>query len=169
MTRTFADQIMDRLHQAEGLYHRLVVIAVPAGGGKTEALRSVAERTGAPLVNVNLELSTRMLDLTERQRALAASRLLAEIVEETGAAVVLLDNTEVLFDPSLKLDAVRVLQSLSRNRTVVAAWNGTLQGGQLVYASPGHPEHVKAPARDFLCVSGGTGAGCSTAAGGETT
>ena len=159
MAQALADQIMDCLDQAAGLYHRLVLVAAPSGGGKTEALRDVAERAQAPVVNVNLELSRRMLDLTERQRALNASRILAEIVEETRAPLVLLDNIEVLFDPGLKQDPVRVLQSLSRNRTIVAAWNGTVEAGQLVYGGPGHPEHVRAPARDFLCVCGGTAAG----------
>lgn len=158
MAQALGDQVMDRIEQAGGMYHRLVLIAVPSGSGKTQALRDVAERAHAPLVNVNLELSSSMLELTERQRALQAARILAEIVGETQASLVLLDNTEVLFDPALRQDPIRLLQSLSRNRTIVAAWNGTLEEGQLVYAEPGHPEHVRMPAKDFLCVSGETAA-----------
>jgi ABC-type hemin transport system ATPase subunit len=66
-----------------------------------------------------------MLDLTERQRALQLPRILAEIVGVSAADVVLLDNVEVLFDVSLKQDPLRLLQGLSRNRTVVAAWSGS--------------------------------------------
>jgi len=159
MAEALADQIMNRVEQVENLYHRLVVVVAPSGGGKTEALRDVAERAQAPLININLELSRRMLDLTERQRALKACRILAEIVEETGAPLVLLATIGVLFDPALRQDPIRVLQSVSRNRTIVVAWNGTAQDGHLLYAEPGHPEYARAPAKDFLYIYGGTAAG----------
>ncbi len=158
MAQALGDQIMDRIEEAGSMYHRLVLVVAPSGSGKTESLRDVAERSGALIVNVNLELSKRMLELTERQRALQAARILAEIVGETQASLVLLDNTEVLFDPGLRQDPIRLLQSLSRNRTIVAAWNGASEEGQLAYAKPGHPEHVRVPAKEFLCV-------CGTAAG----
>jgi len=125
----------------------------PTGAGKTAALQDVHERTMAPLVNVNLELSRRMLDLTERQRALQLPRLLAEIVGASEADVVLLDNIEVLFDISLKQDPLRLLQGLSRNKTVVAAWSGSVDGEHMVYATPDHPEYKRYPLRDFLVVN----------------
>jgi ABC-type hemin transport system ATPase subunit len=129
------------------------MLVAPAGAGKTAALQDVQERTAAPLVNVNLELSRRMLDLTERQRALQLPRLLAEIVGASAADVILLDNIEVLFDVSLKQDPLRLLQGLSRNKTVVAAWGGSIDGAHMVYATPDHPEYRRYPLRDFLVVS----------------
>lgn len=95
MAEPLADRVIKRIGQAAELYHRLVMMVAPAGSGKTAALQDVHERTAAPLVNVNLELSRRMLDLTERQRALQLPRLLAEIVGASAADVVLLDNIEV--------------------------------------------------------------------------
>ena len=148
-----ADIVIKRIDQAAELYHRLVMLVAPAGAGKTAALQDVHERTAAPLVNVNLELSRRMLDLTERQRALQLPRLLAEIVGASAADVVLLDNVEVLFDVSLKQDPLRLLQGLSRNKTVVAAWSGTIDGEHMVYATPDHPEYKRYPLRDFLVVN----------------
>ncbi len=129
------------------------MLVAPAGAGKTAALACVHERTAAPLVNVNLELSRRMLELTERQRALQLPRLLAEIVGASAADVVLLDNVEVLFDVSLKQDPLRLLQGLSRNKTVVAAWSGTIDGEHMAYATPDHPEYKRYPLRDFLVVN----------------
>ena len=95
MAEPLVDRVIRRIGQAAELYHRLVMLVAPAGAGKTAALQDVHERTAAPLVNVNLELSRRMLDLTERQRALQLPRLLAEIVGASAADVVLLDNVEV--------------------------------------------------------------------------
>jgi hypothetical protein len=147
------ERIVERIGQAAELYHRLVMLVAPAGAGKTAALQDVHERTAAPLFNVNLELSRRMLDLTERQRALQLPRLLLEIVGASATDVVLLDNIEVLFDISLKQDPLRLLQGLSRNRTVVAAWSGYIEGNNMVYATPDHPEYRRYPVRDFLVVN----------------
>jgi len=153
MTKPLADSVIRRIGQAAELYHRLVMLVAPSGAGKTAALQDVHERTAAPLVNVNLELSRRMLDLTERQRALQLPRLLAEILGTSAAKVVLLDNLEVLFDVSLKQDPLRLLQGLSRNKTVVAAWSGSIDSEHMIYATPDHPEYRRYPVRDFLVVN----------------
>ena len=153
MPEPLADKVIQKISQAAELYHRLVLLVAPAGSGKTAALRDVHERMAAPLVNVNLELSRRMLDLTERQRALQLPRLLAEIVGASAAEVILLDNIEVLFDVSLKQDPLRLLQGLSRNKTVIAAWGGSIDGEHMVYATPDHPEYRRYPLRDFLVVT----------------
>jgi len=153
MAEPLADQIVRQAEQASGLYFRLVLVVAPAGTGKTVALQEVQTRMAAPLVNVNLELSRHMLDMTERQRALQVARLLEEITGKAGGDIVLLDNVEILFDVSLKQDPLRLLQGISRNRTVVATWNGGLENGHMTYATPGHPEHRRCPVRDFLVVA----------------
>lgn len=153
MPDSLADRVIDKINQASELYHRLVILVAPAGEGRTSALNAVHDQTSAPLINVNLELSRRMLDLTERQRALELPRIFSEIVNELSSEVVLLDNIEIIFDPSLKQDPLRLLQGISRNTTVVAAWNGNIDHGHIVYASPGHPEYKKYPLKDIMIVS----------------
>jgi hypothetical protein len=153
MAEPLADRVIRSIGQAAELYHRLVMLVAPAGAGKTAALQDVHERTAAPLVNVNLELSRRMLDLTERQRALQLPRFLAEIVGASAADVVLLENVEVLFDVSLKQDPLRLLQGLSRNKTVVASWSGSIDGEHMLYSTHDHPEYRRYPLRDFLVVN----------------
>ena len=153
MAEPLADQVMRKIKQAGELYHRLMLVVAPAGAGKTTALQDVKECVGAPLINVNLDLSRRMLDLTERQRALQLPRLLREIINDTAGEVVLFDNIEILFDVSLKQDPLRLLQGLSRNKTVVAAWNGSIDCDHMIYAVPDHPEYRRYMVRDFLVAS----------------
>ena len=153
MAEPLADQVMRKIKQAAELYHRLMLVVAPAGAGKTTVLTYMKERIGAPLVNVNLELSRRMLELTERQRALQLPRLLREIVEDAASEVVLLDNLEILFDVSLQQEPLRLLQGLSRNKTVVAAWNGSIDKDHMTYAVPDHPEYRRYLVRDFLVAS----------------
>jgi hypothetical protein len=65
---------------------------------------------------------------------------------------VVLDNLEIIFAKDLKQDPLRLLQGLSRNRTVVASWNGTASGGRLLYAETGHPEYRSYDSVDALIV-----------------
>ncbi len=155
MAEPLADQVTRKIDQATELYHRLLMVVAPSGMGKTSALHDVHERTGAPLINVNLEISRRMLDLTERQRALQLPRLLSEIVNTSQGHVILLDNIEILFDVSLRQDPLRLLQGLSRNKTVVAAWDGSIDNEYMTYATPDHPEYRRYRVRDFLVVRAG--------------
>jgi len=153
MAEPLADKIMLKVKQLDELYHRLMLVVAPSGSGKTTALLDVRDRTGAPLINVNLELSRLMLDLTQRQRALQLPRLLREIVDRDAGKMTLLDNIELLFDVGLKQDPLRLLQGLSRNKTVVASWNGTIIDGFLTYAEPAHPEFKRHPVHDLLVVN----------------
>jgi hypothetical protein len=157
MPEPLTDQIVRLLPDAAGLYHHLLLVVAPSGCGKTAALQEVARRTGFPLLNLNLELSRRLLDLTVRQRCLQVPCLLDEIVQAQSGEVVLLDNTEILFDVHLRQDPLRCLQGLSRHRTVVAAWNGSCDAcdqpqGLLAYAEPDHPEYRRYPANNLLVV-----------------
>ena len=152
MAVPLAERIMTKLEHAAELYHRLVVLVAPAGAGKTAALQEVQRSTNAPLLNVNLEVSRIMLDLTERQRALQLPRLLSQIVNASTSDVLLLDNIELLFDVSLKQDPLRLLQGLSRNKTLVVAWSGLIDAESLMYATPDHPEYRRYPLQDILAV-----------------
>jgi hypothetical protein len=153
-----SEEILRKIHEAAGLYHRLILVVGPPRSGKTQALQEVARASRLPLINVNLEVSRRLLDLTERQRVLQVSALLGDIVATRASDIVLLDNLEVLFDVSLQQDPLRMLQQLARTRTVVAAWNGRLQDGYLTYAVPDHPESRRYPALGLLVVGTGVSA-----------
>jgi hypothetical protein len=92
MAGLLADQLGNAIEEVDGLYHRLVLLVAPHANGKTDALREVAARTGVPLINVNLELSRRLLDLTQRQRAVQASSILSRITKDANGPGALLDQ-----------------------------------------------------------------------------
>jgi hypothetical protein len=152
MAEPLSAHIMRLIPQAMHMYHRLVLVVAPLRAGKTAALRDVAQQTGYNYVNVNLELSRCMLELTQRQRQLQVSRLLRDITRAAHDQAVLLDNLEILFDVSLKLDPLRYLQDVARDRTVVAAWNGAVTAGHLTYATPDHPEYRRYALEDLVIV-----------------
>ena len=149
MKEPLAERVIRRIVQAAGLYYRLVMLVAPAGAGKTAALKDVHERISVPLINVNLELSRRMLDLTKRQRILWVQRLMGEIMSEAAADMVLLDSIEILFDNHLQQDPLRLLQGLSRQRLIVATWSGKYMNGSLMYADPEHQDYRRYSSEDI--------------------
>jgi Cdc6-like AAA superfamily ATPase len=152
-TATKLEQAID---QAASQYYRLVVLAGAPGSGKTAVLQSVAQKIGCLVVNVNLELSKKMLELTRMQRSRQVERLLKEVVAAAAGDVVLLDNLEILFDTALEVEPLRLLQVSSRNRTIVASWNGSFRDGTLTYAEPGHPEFIQFKQTDVVVIPVGT-------------
>lgn len=154
MAESMPDRIITLIDQTLQLYHHLIVVVAPTRSGKTTALREVTQRyPDATYLNLNLVLSERLLPLTRRQRALQTRQQLENVLKDMASRVVLLDNTELLFDPTLKLQPLSLLTSISRNRTVVVSWNGIVEQNYLVYARPGHPEYRRYPINDFLVVS----------------
>ena len=132
--------LLQAIRQAGDLYHRLVLLAGLQGVGKTAALQAISKEQAYPLINLNLQLCKAMLELTRSQRTRQVERLFKAVVGAASAEVVLLDNLEVLFDPGLEVEPLRLLLNASRNQTLAAAWNGTFGDGTLTYAEPGHPE-----------------------------
>ncbi|HZU11441.1 MAG TPA: BREX-3 system P-loop-containing protein BrxF [Chloroflexota bacterium] len=149
---SLAGDIRTAIREAKDQYYRLVLVVGPSGAGKTGILRELAGETGAPFVNVNLELAGALEGLTGEERALRAPQILDDLLP-AGAPLVLLDNLEMLFYPDLRLDPMAALKRLARHRTVVAAWTGHRTGERLSYASPGHREYRTYPTGDFLAVT----------------
>lgn len=146
------DKIKRSIQATKGLYHRLVLLVGESGSGKTNVLRDIAEELGAPVINVNLALSGELLELTTKQRSLRLPGILNQVADQIQSPMVL-DNLEILFDKDLQQDPLRLLQSISRNRTLVASWNGSISSGRLLYAEPGHPEYRSYDTVDALIVS----------------
>ena len=159
MTSELAWRVTEAIQHAKERSERFVLLAGPGGRGKTAALEQVAEETGAPLVNVNLELSRRLLELTSSRRPHQVRKLLRQILAESGSELVLLDRLELLFDTTLRQNPFRLLKDLSRQWTVVAAWSGITDGNHVRYAEPGHPEYRLYPINDVQVVDAEPAAG----------
>lgn len=156
MDSPLLDQLLRCSGEAAELYHRLVLLVGLPPIRMTATLKEMARSTSYPLINVNLELSRHLLELTERQRTLQIPALLDKLVSTSGSDTIILDRIEILFDVRLKQNPLRCLQGLARNRTVVTAWPGAVVGkpgsAALTYATPGHPEYRRDDAGQVLIV-----------------
>ena len=137
--------------QVAELYYRLII--VPCDRTQKINFQQIAEFGSNKYINLNLELSRELLELTQRQRSLKAEELLRKIVGNADNQVYFLEHLEILFDTSLKLDPLHCLQKLARNRTIVAKWDGIVDNNNLIYAELGHPEYRRYPVKDFLIVN----------------
>jgi len=146
------DEILKALDSTEGSYQRLILLIGSQGTGKTSIMQEVSTALDVPLTNINLELSKKLMTISERKRPLEARTVLSDILQGMKGEIALLDNIELLFDRNLKLDPLRLLQTHSRNKTIVSTWNGVYEKNQLSYASPGHPEYRREDATDTIVI-----------------
>lgn len=134
------------LNQASTQAHKLVLLVGRPGSGKSALLRTLAKRHKMPILNLGLDLSKALLNVPARDRKLRAADITAALLDQQDAPRIAVDNTEIMFDPSLKLNPLGLLQSLSRTRLLVWTWNGAIDNGHVTYATPGHPEYQRIPA-----------------------
>lgn len=134
---------LDRLvDEIAALHSKLVLLVGPPGCGKTKLLGQLAETRAAKVMNVGTELGKRLAALPQRQRVLQANIAMRELADEYASGdLLLLDNIELLFDQSLRLDPLDLLKRHAHTRRVVAVWPGQLREGRLSYAEIGHSEY----------------------------
>lgn len=133
------DHLIDEIGS---LHSKLILLVGPLGTSKTALLAELANRHGVKVMNVGAELGKRLAALPQRQRALQANVAMRELADEYASGdLLLLDNIELLFDQSLKLDPLDMLKRHAHARRVLAAWPGELRDGRLIYAEMGHPEY----------------------------
>jgi len=106
-----------------------------------DVLPSLAQQLGIPLMRVSLALSEALLEYARARRPRVAASLFNQLVMAYEESIVGLHQIELLFLPELQLDPLRLLEQVSRYKTLVVAWPGKYEEGCLIYGEPGHPEY----------------------------
>ncbi len=145
------DKLRSAIESIEAQYHRLIILVNCEDAGIQNVLSMVNSDRGIKPLNLNLELSSRLLEFSIKQRPLKVTEIMTEIVEPLSSPVIL-DKLDILFEPSLQTDPLALLKSLSRNKTIIAFWTGTMKDNKLYYADPGYPEYKSYPIEDFVAI-----------------
>lgn len=128
--------------EVAALHSKLILVVGPPHSGKSALLETLANNRGAPLLRLGSELGSRLAVVPQKRRQLQSTGILRDLADLFAKGdLLLLDNTELLFDRSLQLDPLDLLKQLARARRVVAVCPGQLSDGRLTYAEMGHPEH----------------------------
>ena len=144
-------QLIEKLERLVGdigdLNSKLILLVGPSHGGKTQLLRQLGTKLNIEPLNVGLELGRRLAATPSSKRGFSTGELLRDIADKPGSvAPLLLDNLELLFEPSLQINPLELVRRLAHAKRVVAVWPGELRNDRLVYADMSHPEH-----RDYSC------------------
>ena len=131
--------------EISALHSRLILLIGSRRSGKSALLNSFGKRMGVAPLNIGSELAQRLMPITHKQRHLQAGNLLRELADiHAPGDLLLIDNIELLFDPSLQLSPLDMLKRQAHTKKVVAVWPGGLRGegrtARLTYAEMGHPE-----------------------------
>lgn len=146
-------KLSETLDVAKNQYHKLVILVEDDEQKRNRLISDFAISCGIDVINLNLHLSTRLLEKSTKERVAALLEGLRDIID-TDDTVVVLNYCEVLFDKALMNDPLKLLENISRNRTILVAWPGSCRDGNLIYATPGHPEYRCYVTPDILIVSG---------------
>lgn len=128
--------------ELDDLNSKLILLVGPIRSGKTQLLRQLGSKVHIEPLNVSLELGRLLAATPNNERGFSVGALMREIADkERIEAPLLLDNLEVLFEPSLQINPLDLVRRLAHSRRVVAVWPGELRGDRLIYADMSHPEH----------------------------
>ncbi len=146
-------KLAEAISVAKDRYHNLVVFVEHDEKMRTVLISDFAKAYGVDVINLNSHLSARLLEKSPKERVRELLEELRDIVD-TDDPVVVLNHCEVLFDKALMNNPLKLLENISRNRTILAVWPGSYRNQSLVYATPGHPEYRCYENPEILIVSG---------------
>jgi hypothetical protein len=131
--------LLDHIGQRQS---KLILLVGGQRTGKSGLLQALGTARQTTPLNVGMSLGAQVARAQVRHRQLQAPQMLRELADRHAHGdILLIDNIELLFDRSLRLDPLDLLKRHAHARRVVASWPGELRDGRLIYADRAHPEH----------------------------
>lgn len=143
------NQLQQIVPQVRSHYFRLVYVYEYKRG---DTVQRYSSQNNIPYVNVNLEIAKKLQEVPANRRIYKISDLFDEVINSCPEDIVCLDYIELLFNPAFSISAFELFKNVSRNKTLVIAWRGTITERHLVYGEPGHPEYTKSPIQDVIII-----------------
>lgn len=134
-------QIDPLLELASGRYYQLVLVWGGTWQDRTLFLKEFAALKKYAYIAVGLPLSRSLLDRSLRDRPMVLADYISTLLASHSEIGVVLDHIEILFDPALHVDPLRLFQIHARSRLVIVSWPGRYEHNRLIYAEPGCPEY----------------------------
>jgi hypothetical protein len=96
------------------------------------------------------ELSAALLDVLASDRPAAAANWFAKAAAARKPGPVLVTGIDLLFEPALRLDPLRLLLDIGRTVALIVTWPGQVNNDRLAYAVAGH-NHYRTWPTSALC------------------
>ena len=144
------DSALGHIEDLRNRYYRLMLLF----NVSSKQIAALADQLQCPLINLNLVVSEQLKAMPSKDWSRELSDIVRDILSETNSDTVVIDRIEVLFEPALQRDPLKLLQDCSRNRTIIVHWPGEMHNEHLVYAVPGHPEYRQYADVDAVVIDG---------------
>lgn len=136
------ERLQGLLTDASQLHSKLILLAGATPAERAALLGAIQESLQATPLHLGVSLAGALAELPQRERHLQAGNLLRELAQSHApTGPLLMEGVELLFDASLKVNALDLLKRQSLARPVVAIWPGEWRNGRLTYAVLGNPEY----------------------------
>ena len=126
------------LSDASKKYHRLVIILGLPNTGKTKKLKKFMEYANIAYINLNHILSEKLLNFSSNEQQYNVDDIINSILDQYRNKILLIDNTEIMFDPNLNLDVLNLFKRISRHQTCIITWTGSISDGKLRFSESGY-------------------------------
>ena len=146
-------QIAPLLELAKDHYYQLLLIIGRSWRERTLFLKEIASHYEYAYVALGLPLSRSLLDRSLRDRPMVLADHMSTLIAPHSEGGIAMDQIEILFDPALHTDPLRLLQMHARSRLIVASWPGQYDRNRLTYAGHGHPEYYSHAVNGLLTYS----------------
>lgn len=143
LPRTFTNRLypaLDRFLAAES-YHRCCLAVSRQIDQLEQTAKALQRRYQWQILPVGSVISAALKAVPQARRPVVVATALTERLRSLSPGPVLCTGIDLLFEPSLRLDPLRLLLDASRTVTVVVLWPGVYDGTQLEYAVPEHAHH----------------------------
>lgn len=131
---------IDMLLQRTTFYHCVLLVNSDVCRLQQHAEKLAGDK-GWPILLMGRMLAEAILTVSPKQRSVEAQRVLRGLLSEAGPGPVVCADMDLLFDPTLRLDPLRLLREASRETALVVAWPGSYSGSVLAYAVPEHSHY----------------------------
>ncbi len=138
-------------------YYPCLLLAHPDVRRLAEMADELASTYGWPRLCIGRELSAALLPEPPGRRSSGLRRWVETrlgAVAPAGGSPVLCTEIDLLFEPTLRLDPLRLLRDASRATRIVVAWPGSYDSDVLAYAVPehGHYRTWRRPEVPVVCL-----------------
>ena len=103
--------------------------------------------------SIGKSLAERLLYTKENRRSVKLEQLFVETLNEYPEGVVI-DDIDVMFNPTYKVDVLKILVEARKRKQYCVIWPGSLEDGKLIYGEEEYPDYKVFNIADYdiLCV-----------------
>ncbi|OOF02804.1 hypothetical protein BZG80_11585 [Salinivibrio sp. MA440] len=139
-------EVCEALDRAEYQSYKLILLTIPEDFRREIEVEILNK--SICFVNLSKELARRLVSLSIRERVRRLEAEVDKITSNSGSSV-WLTKLDVLFEPALDNDPMRLLKGIAKTKAVVAIWPGEITETSVVYSKPGKPDYKTYPLKEL--------------------